>query len=108
MGVRVTAVAALALVVACKGPSAIPESTTSLRMSGAPASASVYIDDQLVGQLDFLGAHGVALPPGVHRITVQAPGYLPLDKQVEARAPETVGAASPPIRIDVRLVAVPD
>jgi hypothetical protein len=62
----------------------------------------VTIDDQFVGTLDVVAARGVALPPGTHRVTVEAPGFFPVDKLVEARE----GAA--PIRLDVRLVPVPD
>ena len=77
-------------------------------MTGAPGAATVYIDDQLVGQLDFLAIHGVALPPGLHRITVKASGYFPFDKEVEAKAPERVGEDRAPILVDARLQPVPD
>jgi hypothetical protein len=98
----------LILLVACKGPGDIPKSTTTLRLSGAPPTAEVYVDDQPIGELSFVQAHGVALPPGLHRITVQAPGYFPHDVAVQAKEPERVGDEQPPIRLDVRLVPVPD
>jgi hypothetical protein len=79
-----------------------PPATVSLRLVGTPADARVTIDDQLVGPLSFVSARGVALPPGKHRLTVEAPGYFPVDRMLEA--PEN-GA---PIRLDVRLVPVPD
>jgi hypothetical protein len=76
--------------------------TVSLRMVGGPADASVVIDEESIGTLDIVEAHGVALPPGVHHVTVHANGYFPWDREVEA----TPG--SPPIRLEVTLTPVPD
>jgi len=76
--------------------------TVSMRMVGSPPNASVTIDDIFVGRLDTVAARGVALPVGTHRVSVEAPGYLPWDKVVEAK--EGVG----PLRLEVRLVATPD
>ncbi len=89
-----------AAVVACR-PAAEPR-TVSMHMVGSPANASVTIDDIFVGRLDIVAARGVALPVGTHRISVEAPGYLPWDKIVEAKE----GAG--PVRLEVRLVATPD
>lgn len=89
-----------AAIVACR-PAAEPR-TVSMRMVGSPTNASVTIDDIFVGRLDIVAARGVALPVGPHRISVEAPGYLPWDKIVEAKE----GAG--PIRLDVRLVTIPD
>jgi hypothetical protein len=79
--------------------------TVSLRLAAAgpgPADASVVIDEQAIGTLDFVVAHGVALPPGVHHITVKAEGYFPWDQAVEAKL------GDPPIRLKVALIPVPD
>jgi hypothetical protein len=76
--------------------------TVSLRMTGQPPDAAVVIDEEAVGQLDFVAAHGVALPLGVHRVTVKATGYFPWDREVEAKS------GSPPIRLDVALTRIPD
>jgi hypothetical protein len=92
--------AILALVVAC-GPAREPR-TVSLRVKGGPPNASVTIDDIFVGTLDVVSARGVALPVGVHRMSVEAPGYLPLDRFVEAKE------GSRPLSLDVTLVPVPD
>jgi hypothetical protein len=86
--------------VAC-GPPKEPK-TISMRMVGSPPSASVTIDDIFVGRLETVSARGVALPIGTHRISVEAPGYFPWDKLVEAKE----GAG--PLRLDVRLTATPD
>jgi PEGA domain len=100
--VRVARLAALACVLAACGPPGAVR-TVSLRVAGAgPRNASVTVDDQFVGTLEFVQARGVALPPGVHHVTIEAPGYLPFDKAIEARE------GDPPIRLDVKLVAVPD
>ncbi|MGH7438446.1 MAG: PEGA domain-containing protein [Polyangiaceae bacterium] len=76
--------------------------TVSLRMQGTPVDAIVIIDEELVGQLDFIALRGVALPPGVHHVTVKAVGYFPMDKEVTAKV------GDPPIRLDVALMPVPD
>jgi hypothetical protein len=74
--------------------------TVSLRMQGEPPEASVTIDDEYVGPLSVVMARGVALPVGSHRISVEAEGYFPWDKIVEAR--------SGLVRLDVRLNPLPD
>jgi hypothetical protein len=71
-------------------------------MSGAPADATVVVDEESLGTLDFVAAHGVALPPGTHYVTVRAPGYFPLDRAVEAKP------GDPPIQLDATLTPVPD
>jgi len=95
------ALAALALAAAaltCGGP----PRTVSLKVAGGPPGARVTVDDGYIGTLDVVSARGVALPPGTHRISVEAPGYFPVDRVVVA--PE--GGA--PIHLDVRLEPIPD
>lgn len=95
------ALATVALV-ACTPPEAPTRETVSLRMHGSPPQATVIIDDEAVGQLDFVAAHGVALPPGVHYVTVKADGYFPWDKEVDAEP------GSGPIRLEVALTPIPE
>jgi hypothetical protein len=76
--------------------------TMSLRLQGSPADAMVIVDDQGLGTLDFVAAHGVALPPGVHHLTVQAAGYFPWDHEVTAEA------GAPLLRLEVALTPLPD
>jgi hypothetical protein len=99
-------VAALLLVCACLAACAEPREakvpTVSLRMQGTPIDAVVIIDDQALGTLELVTAHGVALPVGVHHVTVKADGYLPWDKEVEAKE----GAGM--VKLEVALVPVPD
>jgi hypothetical protein len=83
------------------GPPSAPK-TVSMRMAGGPPNASVTVDDMFVGTLDVVARRGVALPPGTHRVSVEAPGHLPWDKLVEAK--EGAGA----VQLDVKLVPVPD
>ncbi len=90
----------VATALACGPPAVGP--TVSMRMLGGPPNASVTVDDVFVGTLDVVMRRGVALPPGTHRVSVEAPGHLPWDKAVEAK--EGQG----PLRLDVKLVPVPD
>jgi hypothetical protein len=92
-----------AMVNSCAPPAEAPvRRTVSLRIRGTPAQASVVVDDEVVGQLDFVSRHGVALPIGPHRLTVEARGYFPWDRAVEAVD------GSPPIAFEVALVPIPD
>ena len=91
----------LALGSAACGPPAAPK-TVSMRMVGGPPNASVTVDDLFVGTLDVVSRRGVALPPGTHRVSVEAPGHLPWDKIIEAKEGQA------PVRVDVKLVPVPD
>jgi hypothetical protein len=73
-----------------------------MRMAGGPPNASVTVDDTFVGSLDVVSKRGVALPPGTHRVSVEAPGHLPWDKVIEAKEGEG------PVNLDVKLVPIPD
>ena len=99
---RLGGLAALLLLSCAPAESPGQQPTVSLRMTGAPADAVVVIDDEAVGTLELVQAHGVALPVGVHHITVKAEGYFPWDKEVEAKL------GSEPIRLDAKLTPVPD
>ncbi len=99
-GARLRAALACLLVGACSpavGPAA---RTVSLRMRGTPPNATVTIDDELVGSLEVVAARGVALPAGRHRLSVEAPGYLPYDAIIEAK--------DRLVQVDVVLVPIPD
>jgi PEGA domain len=91
-----------ALAAACEPARAPAQPTISLRLRGTPPSATVVIDEEALGTLDFVAAHGVALPPGLHHVTVKAAGYFPSDQAVDARP------GSPPVLVEVALVPVPD
>jgi len=102
MGVRAVVALAALLPLACAEPQTPKLPTVSLRMAGGPPDATVIIDEEAVGTLDLVAARGVALPPGVHHVTVRANGYFPWDREVDARL------GSPPIRLEVALTPVPD
>ena len=55
-----------------------------------------------IGSLAFVTNRGVALPPGKHRLTIEADGYLPWDGEVDA------GENGGLIKLDVKLVKRPD
>ena len=97
-----TAALGLFLVLATGHCGGGPPRTVSLRMAGQPAGASVTIDDNWVGNLAMVTRHGVALPPGRHRITVEAPGYFPWDRLVEVKE------GDPTVKFDATLVPIPD
>ena len=92
------------VVVACAACGSPVRQTTPVRLIGSPPNAMVTIDDQLVGSLDMVGARGFALPPGRHRLSVEAPGYFPYDEIVET--PD--GPTRTPVKLDVRLVPIPE
>ncbi len=93
---------ALAFVLACGAPGNGAAKTVSLHMTGSPQDARVTVDDQIVGSLDMVEARGVALPPGKHRVSVEAPGYFPYDTIVEAKEGDKV------VNVEAKLVHVPD
>jgi PEGA domain len=70
------------------------------RAPRAPRDASVLIDEEYIGPLAYVAAHGVRLPIGEHRISVEKPGYFPWDKRVVADRE--------PIFLKVELDPVPD
>jgi hypothetical protein len=94
------AVAAAALCAA--GCVARTPETVSLRVKGNVPGASVTVDDQYLGALAYVASKGVALPVGVHRVTVEKAGYFPWDRLVQAKS------GGPPILLTVELQRVPD
>ncbi len=75
----------------------------SLRFEVDPATppdASVTIDEQFIGVLAYVAAHGVRLPTGEHRITIEREGYFPWDR--------IVVSDRKPIHLDVRMTRIPD
>ena len=80
-----------------------PRAAVSMSMAyakGTPADASVSIDEQYIGPLGYVSAHGVRLPEGQHRISVTKTGFFPWDRLVTA--------GLEPIKLDVTLEPIPD
>lgn len=75
---------------------------SKLTLSGTPPEAAVLIDEQPIGTLAMVQKLGVALPPGQHRLTVQADGYFPADLLVDVDAHGGV------IRRSIQLTALPE
>ncbi len=73
---------------------------TMARDPQTPKSALVYIDEQYIGTLAYIGARGIRLPEGEHRITVEKAGYFPFDALVVSNRE--------PIHLDVKLIRIPD
>jgi hypothetical protein len=70
------------------------------RVGQSPKAASVYIDEEYIGPLYYVAAHGVRLPIGTHRVSVVADGYFPWDRLVESDRK--------PIELPVELVRIPE
>ncbi len=66
----------------------------------SPGDASVFIDEEYVGPLGYVAAHGVRLPVGEHRVTVKREGYFPWDRLVVADRK--------PVTLEVTLDRIPD
>jgi hypothetical protein len=101
---RALAALALASLLLAGCPQSAPP-TTSLRVfaaEDAPKTAKVTIDDQPIGALATVMKRGVALPPGKHRITIEANGFFPWDAEVEA------GDSGGVLKLDVKMVRIPD
>ena len=67
--------------------SGVGRAAVSLRMQiprSVPGDASVFIDEEYIGPLGYVAAHGVRLPVGEHRITVERDGFFPWDQLVTA------------------------
>ncbi len=73
---------------------------TMQRDEATPKSALVYIDEQYIGTLSYIGKRGIKLPEGEHRVTVEKAGYFPYD--------QLVVSDREPIHLDVKLVKIPD
>jgi PEGA domain len=90
----------VALITGCVPQPRAAVSLKVVRQDKTPRDASVTIDEQYIGPLAYVAAHGVRLPTGEHRITIEREGYFPYDVAVVA------GRDS--IRLNVRLIRIPD
>jgi hypothetical protein len=86
-------------------PGCMPQVRPAISLSMAypkttPPDASVSIDEQYIGPLGYVAAHGVRLPEGEHRISVTKAGFFPWDR--------LVNAGRDPIKLDITLEPVPD
>lgn len=72
---------------ACQGATSTPKRVV-LRLQGTPQQAEVLVDEQRVGTLGEVGERGLAIPAGIRRVTVQAPGYFPQDLLIDLQSDE--------------------
>jgi hypothetical protein len=88
---------------ACPGCQPPLYAAISLKVAYAektPADASVVIDEQYIGPLGYVAAHGVRLRLGEHRVSVTKAGYFPYDR--------VIVAGDHDLKLDVVLEPIPD
>src|SRR6187399_1945450 len=91
------------ILAACPGCGPPLYAAVSLKVAYAkstPPDASVVIDEQYVGPLGYVAAHGVRLRLGEHRVSVTKAGYFPYDRLIEAGDSD--------LKLDVVLEPIPD
>lgn len=92
---------AIALSVCGCGPPVYPAVSMSMTYGKTtPPDASVSIDEQYIGPLGYVAAHGVRIREGEHRVSVTKAGYFPWDRLIVA---DTY-----PVKLDVVLEPIPD
>jgi hypothetical protein len=91
---------AVALSSGCASDLKAAVSLKVVRSPETPRDASVIIDEQYIGPLGIVAAHGVRLPVGEHRISVEKSGFFPFDSLVRADRDDIV--------LPVKLEPVPD
>ena len=93
----------VALAATACGPSLTGGAAVTLKLKRTPETprnASVSIDETYIGPLSVVASHGVRLPVGTHRITIEKDGYFPFDRLVTADRDD--------IPLVVKLEPVPD
>ena len=60
-----------------------PTLPARLRIIAEPATAAVYVDDHFVASAQVFDARPQEARPGVHHITLEAPGYFPHDLELD-------------------------
>jgi hypothetical protein len=72
-----------AALLACGGAHKAKGKPAELRAVVEPSTAIVQVDEKFVGSARVLDKRPASLPPGRHRVTVEAPGYFPHDVEVD-------------------------
>lgn len=70
---------------ACGGTQRPKPPVAELRTLVEPPTARVQVDEQFVGAARVLAQRPAGLKPGVHRLTVEAPGYFPHDMELDLK-----------------------
>jgi len=99
MRLRALPLTLLALAASACGPPAT-YAVHFQRAAKTPGNASVIVDEQYIGPLSYVAAHGIRVEAGEHRISIEKDGYFPYDQRVEAE--------DGIIQLDVELTPIPD
>lgn len=102
MGMRLL-VTGLLLFATVAAPACGPPATYAVHFKRAPktpGNASVIVDEQYIGPLSYVAAHGIRVEAGEHRISIEKDGYFPYDQRVEAEGGT--------LQLDVELTPIPD
>ncbi len=67
-----------------------------MRVLASPPEARVFVDDAFVASARVLGEQPVELSPGLHQVTLEAPGYFPHDLEVDLESGTTT------VRVELR------
>jgi len=80
---RALALAAVACaLLGCGAATPAPE-RAQLRVVAEPLEARVYVDDRFVATARRLARRPETLRPGVHHVTISAPGHFPHDVELD-------------------------
>ena len=86
------------LAAGCSVTTPFQRAPAELQVISAPETARVYVDDRFVATGQRLRARPHQLRPGVHFVTIEAPGYFPHDVRLELPSGRTT------VRISLRAV----
>ncbi len=81
-GLAWPALGLLSLIGAC-GFQQVRGTPAKLSVAAEPPTASVYVDERYVATAQAIEARPRAFRPGMHRVTLEAPGFFPHDVEVE-------------------------
>ena len=67
----------------------VRQTPAQLLVVAEPETAQVEVDERFAGSARLLAVRPKELTPGVHRVTVRAPGYFPHDLELDLPPGET-------------------
>jgi len=82
--------AMMVMSVSCAHQQTGPEARGLLRLEVEPASATVFVDEDYMGQIDGWVQQTIPLTTGVRMVEISAPGYMSQRFDVEIRSNEEV------------------
>jgi hypothetical protein len=90
----------LCLLAACAATQRPKPSVAELRTLVEPPTARVQVDERFVGAARVLAQRPAKLKPGVHRLTVEAPGHFPHDMELDLQPGVT--------KVELKLRPIPE